>query len=256
MPWVRKIFVVTKYQRINPLKRELKILKPYFRKKCVIVKHSDIIPKEYLPTRQDGSAPKIIECYLHNIKGLNENYCYFNDDTFVIKPIKEKDIVGKAFGFPYNFKAVTHYKRKKWGWPYWCANLIASRIYKKITGEKMIYMDKHQICPLKKSSSKKAFELAKKYIENSINKSGKSCRLITVRFTLLAMNYALYEGKLKLSDGKKENKYLNAGLYMEQNNMKPFQDVLNNDNMYFICVNNCCGKKYNKKLLDFFKFYE
>lgn len=255
MPWIRKIFLVTKYQRIKPLKKELNNLTPYFRKKCFIIKHSDIIPKEYLPTKKNGSASKIIECYLHNIKELGENYCYFNDDTFVIKPVKPNDLIGKAFGFPYNFKTVTHYKRQKWGWPYWCANLIASRIYKKITGEKMMYMDAHQICPLRKSSSKKVFDLSKKYIEKSIEKnikSGKSCRLIAARFTLLSMNYALYEGKLTPIDNKKEFKYLNAGMYMEQNNMKPFNDVLNNDNMYFICVNNCCGKKFNKKLIDFF----
>ena len=258
MPWVRNIFLVTKYQRINALKRELKNLKYSFRKKCKIIRHTEIIPKKYLPTKKDSSAPKIIECYLHNIKGLSENYCYFNDDTFVIKPIKKSDIMGKAFCIPYDFKKVNHYNRKKWGLPYWCANLLSSKIYKKITGEKMIYMDTHQICPLKKSSSEKVFDLAKKSIEKSIEKnikSGDDCRLIAARFTLLSMNYAIYVGKLKPSDNKKEYRYLNAGLYMEKNNIKPFTDVLKNNNIYFICVNNCCGKKYNKKIISFFQNY-
>jgi len=256
MNWVRNIFLVTKYQRINPLKRDLKNLKPSFRKKCKIIRHSDIIPKEYLPTKKNSAAPKIIECYLHNIKDLGENYCFFNDDTFVIKPVKKSDIMGKAFCIPYDFKKVNQYNRKKWGWPYWCANLLSSKIYKKITGEKMIYMDTHQICPLKKSSSEKVFDLAKKSIEKSIEKnikSDKDCRLIATRFTLLAMNYALYEKKLTPIKDNNNSVYLNAGLYMEKNYMQPFINVLNNDDLYFICVNNCCGKKYNKKLVKFFE---
>ena len=260
MPWVRKIFIVTKYQSIKPLERELSNLKKSFRKKCIIVKHGDIIPKKYLPTKRDNSAPKIIECYLHFIIGLGENYCYFNDDTFLLRAVKPKDIVGKAFATPFDFKMVTYHKRKKWGWPYWCSNLIACRIYKKLTKEPMQYIDIHQICPLKKSSSAKVFSLMKKDIEKSIEKNindTSKCKKVAVRFTLLAMNYAIYEKKLAVTNmfSKMKYKYLNAGLYMEEGNMQPFDDVLAEPNMYFVCVNNCCPKRHDKKLLKFFSHY-
>lgn len=79
MPWVRKIHFVTNGQVPN----WLDLTNP----KLNHVKHSDYIPKEYLPTFNSHA----IELNLHRIPDLAEHFIYFNDDTFVIRPLKPTD---------------------------------------------------------------------------------------------------------------------------------------------------------------------
>ncbi len=55
--------------------------------KLHIVKHSDYIPAEYLPTFSSHT----IELNIHRIKGLSENFVYFNDDMFLTRPVKPED---------------------------------------------------------------------------------------------------------------------------------------------------------------------
>lgn len=78
-PWVNKIFFVT----CGHLPSWLNVENP----KLQIVRHSEFIPQEYLPTF--SSRP--IELNLHRIKGLSEHFVYFNDDMYMIGPTKEKD---------------------------------------------------------------------------------------------------------------------------------------------------------------------
>lgn len=55
--------------------------------KLVIVKHEDFIPKEYLPTFNSN----VIEIFINRIKGLSENFVYFNDDTFILNKMDENE---------------------------------------------------------------------------------------------------------------------------------------------------------------------
>ena len=75
-PWVNKIHFVT----WGHIPKWLNTKNP----KLNIVKHSDFIPKEYLPT----FSSHVIELNLHRIKGLSEQFVYFNDDTFITNYIK------------------------------------------------------------------------------------------------------------------------------------------------------------------------
>ena len=50
-------------------------------------KHEDYIPKQYLPTF--SSHP--IELNMHRIRGLSEQFVYFNDDTFIINKMEPED---------------------------------------------------------------------------------------------------------------------------------------------------------------------
>lgn len=77
-PWVNKIHFVTCGHYPSWLNREAP--------KLNLVKHSDYIPKEFLPTF--NSHP--IELNLHRIKGLSEEFVYFNDDMFILQPLSEK----------------------------------------------------------------------------------------------------------------------------------------------------------------------
>lgn len=78
-PWVNRIFFVTygHYPQWLNLDNE----------KLVLVKHSDFIPEEYLPT----FSCRPIEFNLHRISGLSEKFVYFNDDMFLLKPTTESD---------------------------------------------------------------------------------------------------------------------------------------------------------------------
>lgn len=71
--WVHKIFLIT----YGHLPQWLNINHPKLR----IVKHSDYIPKEYLPTFNSH----VIENYMHLIPELSNQFVYFNDDTFLVR---------------------------------------------------------------------------------------------------------------------------------------------------------------------------
>ena len=78
-PWVNKIYFVTCGHYPEWLNKE--------NPKLVCVKHSDYMPEEYLPT----FSANPIELNLHRIKGLSEQFVYFNDDMFITNYIKPED---------------------------------------------------------------------------------------------------------------------------------------------------------------------
>lgn len=79
MPFIRKVHLV--------VARESQVPQWINRDEVNIVLHSDIIPAEYLPTFNCNP----IEMHLHRIKGLDEEYLYFNDDIFPLKECKAED---------------------------------------------------------------------------------------------------------------------------------------------------------------------
>ncbi|MCM1227308.1 MAG: stealth family protein [Clostridium sp.] len=78
-PWVRKIHFIT----CGHLPEFLNVNAP----KLNIVKHSDYMPEEYLPTF--SSNP--IELCMNQINGLSEQFVYFNDDTFLNNKVEPED---------------------------------------------------------------------------------------------------------------------------------------------------------------------
>ena len=120
-PWVRKIHFVT----WGHLPSWLNVNHP----KLHIVNHKDYIPEEYLPTFNSHT----IEMNLHRIKGLSEQFVYFNDDMFINKPMKPRDFFvhgkpcdtfamdciyfGKGSAGPYNGNDMsvinTHFNKKE-----------------------------------------------------------------------------------------------------------------------------------------------
>ena len=77
--WVRNVFLVTNGQIPEWLSCENPKLK--------LVKHSEYMPAEYLPTF--SSHP--IEWNFHRIKGLSEHFVYFNDDLILTNYVKPSD---------------------------------------------------------------------------------------------------------------------------------------------------------------------
>lgn len=78
-PWARKIHFVT----WGHFPTWLNVAHP----KLHIVRHDEYIPKEFLPTFNSN----VLEIYLHHITGLTEQFVYFNDDMFLLRPVKSTD---------------------------------------------------------------------------------------------------------------------------------------------------------------------
>lgn len=76
MPWVRKVHLVT----WGHVPAFLNLDAP----KLNVVKHTDFIPAEYLPTFSSHA----IEMNIHRIPDLSEHFIYFNDDMFLLRPME------------------------------------------------------------------------------------------------------------------------------------------------------------------------
>jgi len=79
IPWVRKIHFVT-WGHVPDF---LKLDAP----KLHVVRHDEFIPAEYLPTFSSHT----IEMNIHRIPDLAEHFIYFNDDTFLLRPLAKED---------------------------------------------------------------------------------------------------------------------------------------------------------------------
>ena len=99
-PWFNKIYFVT----WGHLPTWLDISNPKIR----IVKHSDYISQEYLPT----FSSRTIEMNVHRISGLSEHFVYFNDDMFLIKPVKASHFFKK--GLPCDMAVLKPISYDKW----------------------------------------------------------------------------------------------------------------------------------------------
>lgn len=74
-PWVNKVFLVTNGTFPDWINEN--------HPKLVLVKHSDYIPSQYLPTFNSHT----IELHMNKIPGLSEHFVYFNDDCFLNAPV-------------------------------------------------------------------------------------------------------------------------------------------------------------------------
>lgn len=77
LPWINNVFLIVQSDSQIPSWID--------RTKVKIVLHKDFIPEEYLPTFNSTC----IEMFLWNIKELCEQFIYFNDDVFIIRPITQ-----------------------------------------------------------------------------------------------------------------------------------------------------------------------
>ena len=76
LPWIRKVHFVT-WGHLPPFLN-------LNNSKLHIVKHTDYLPEYVLPTFNANA----LEMNLFRIKELAEHFIYFNDDMFVLKPLK------------------------------------------------------------------------------------------------------------------------------------------------------------------------
>lgn len=87
-PFVRNIYIVTDNQKPN-LSKYINKLYPNKINSIKVVDHKEIFEgyEEYLPTFNSLS----IETFLWRIKGLSDNFVYFNDDLFLVGKVNPTD---------------------------------------------------------------------------------------------------------------------------------------------------------------------
>lgn len=97
-PWVNKVFLVTDNQAP-------KWLNPDY-EKLELVNHSDFIPEKYLPV----FSANPIENNVFRIKGLSEQFVFFNDDTFLTDYVSEEQffVDGLPCDFPRELPITAH----------------------------------------------------------------------------------------------------------------------------------------------------
>lgn len=78
-PWVNHIYLVTNGQVPKFLNLD--------NKKITLIRHSDIMPEDALPTFNSNA----IEFCINSIPNLNEHFVVFNDDMFLNKSVKPND---------------------------------------------------------------------------------------------------------------------------------------------------------------------
>lgn len=223
MPYIRKVHLV--------VSQESQVPEWVNRKTVNIVLHSDIIPAEHLPTFNCNP----IEMHLHFIKGLDEQYLYFNDDMFPLMPCE-------ATEFFRNGKAVIGISRHMIPWNMYkriCRN--SDRIARKISGLKpsLLFLRPQHICsPMLKSTCKAVYKKAKKEILQSLTRTRESNNINQYLF----LDYMYRNGQL--INRRLSKKHFSLGTA----SVKEIHDFIKNPTHRFTCINDVCmsTERYNR----------
>ncbi|MBR1424579.1 Stealth CR1 domain-containing protein [bacterium] len=138
-PWINRIFIITNGQ----IPSWLDVSHP----KITIVKHSDIMPNDALPTFNSGA----IETCLANIPDLSEYFLYANDDFFINKPVQP------SYFFDKSGKPIVRMYKLDWSEDeiehkiYQSNVTYCAKIIKDKYGKFYKYENAHNITPYRKS---------------------------------------------------------------------------------------------------------
>ena len=89
LPFLRHLHFVT--QRPQQVPRTLmKLLPTKLAQKIKLVHHDEFIPATYLPLFNSSA----IELFIHRIPGLSDQFIYFNDDMYILKPLTKNAFFG------------------------------------------------------------------------------------------------------------------------------------------------------------------
>lgn len=233
MPFISKVHLV--------VARESQVPEWINRENVNIVLHSDIIPAEYLPTFNCNP----IEMHLHRIKGLDEEYLYFNDDIFPLKPCKPTDFFidgcGKL-GMSRHFLALNMFKKI-------CRN--SNRTARKALGLKpsICFLRPQHICtPMLKSVCEEVYNKAEGEILSSLTTTRNSSNLNQYLF----LDYMYLKGKL--INKRLSKKHFSLGIVSESKISK----FLKSPTHGLVCINDVqmseeTYKEIRKSLLETFE---
>ena len=204
--------------------------------KIKLVNHSHIISKEYLPTFNSH----VIEANLYKIKGLSENFLYFNDDMFLGNYIKKSDIISKD-GSPYYFKAPWNCKyigkSKNTNKSYVAAWKNNNEIINKLYPDKKNTCPWHQATPCQKSIFRKLVTMyPERFIETSQTRFRSNNNIAPIG---LASVYSFKSGHSILKKSP-SNIYIRGACI---GNVSQQLDNIMKKRPKFFCINDINGKK-------------
>ena len=212
MPFIQKVHLV--------VARESQVPEWVNRDEVNIVLHKDIIPAEHLPTFNCNP----IEMHLHRIKGLNEEYIYFNDDIFPLKPCRPTDffIDGHAtLGMSRHLFAFNMFKKI-------CRN--SNRIARKALGLKpsVCFLRPQHICtPMLKSQCEELYEKVETDIISSLTRTRSSNNLNQYMF----LDYMYMKGLL--INKRISKKHFSLGVVSEEK----IRNYIVNPKHSLVCIN-------------------
>ena len=192
MSFVRNVYLVVSHPTQVPEWADTENLK--------IVLHNDIIPEEFLPTFNCNP----IEMHLHRIKGLDEEYLYFNDDMYPVGKCVPEDFFcdGKAkIGMYTHLFASGMYKKI-------CRN--SDRLARKIIGMKpspFFKRPQHICSPMFRSLCDEVYEMANDEVRKT---SAARVRNEENLNQYLFLDYQYYKGRL-ISE-KVSNKHISVAV--------------------------------------------
>ena len=155
MPFIRNVYLVVSHISQVPQWADSENLK--------IVLHKDIIPEEYLPTFNSTT----IEMFLHRIEGLDEEFIYFNDDIFPVKPLAAGDFFKDG-------KAVTGMSKHIFTGSMYKGHVKKSDVFARRAlglSKSMVFVrPQHASIPVLKSESHKVFDSQKSSVQESLTR--------------------------------------------------------------------------------------
>jgi len=178
-PWINHIYIVTNGQ----VPKWLDTNNP----KISIIKHSDIMPADALPTFNSDA----IETCIANIPSLSEHFLYSNDDFYIYSPI-EPNYFFDEFGNPIIrlVKPNKKYYNRRLATELYLQNIIySSLLIKKQFNKEYIYESAHNMESYRKSYYLECKELFKnEYNHTLYSKFRQKCQIqrTIVNFYMLA----------------------------------------------------------------------
>lgn len=233
IPFINKVHLVVSHESQVP--------EWINRNEVHIVLHKDIIPEEYLPTFNSTS----IEMHLHRIEGLDEEYLYFNDDTFPVKPCQPEDFFRNGcgiLGMSRHLFALNMFKKI-------CVN--SDRIARKALGLRpsILFLRPQHICtPMLKSECENVFSKAEEDINASLTRTRKGNNISQYLF----LDYMYLKGKL--INRRLSKKHFSLGIASESKICR----FLENPTHKLTCINDVqmseeSFRSTQKMLLDTFE---
>lgn len=212
MPFINNVFLV--------VARESQVPKWVNRDNVKVVLHSDIIPAEFLPTFNCNP----IELHLHNIKGLDEYYVYFNDDVFPLKRCEPTDffVDGKGqLGMSHHLFSLDMFKKI-------CRN--SDRAARKALGmsPSLCFLRPQHVCtPMIKSQCHELYKLIEDDIRASITRTRTAQNISQYVF----LNYMYLNGRL--NNKRLSKRHFSLGI----TSTEKLRKFLINPTKTFTCLN-------------------
>ena len=223
MPFIRKVFLVVSHRSQIPEWVDESNLN--------VVLHEDFVPEEYLPTFNCNT----LEMNLHRIKGLDEQYLYFNDDLFPVRDCKPGDFYrdGKSLiGFTKHYWGTGMFKQI-------CRNSDAlARKALGMPASRSFIRPQHICAPMLKSECEKMCGIVAEDIAASYTRTREGRNYNQYMFT----DYLFYQGKA-LSE-KISSKHLSVAVSSALRIRKAIEAPSRN----LICINDVrlSEKRYEK----------